>query len=87
MRHDSLKTTACAMPFSSYRASFMVPKNDWATVRIPWSEFKGHGPGARDAPFDSSHLVRAGIVAIGREMDVTLGVSSFRFYKKETLRP
>lgn len=82
--HNSLKTEICSRPFSSYRASFLVPSDEWKTIRIPFEKFKGHGPGAVDHPFDYAHLTRAGIVAIGKEMEnVCLGVSGFRFYKEK----
>ncbi|GKY92406.1 hypothetical protein MPSEU_000211200 [Mayamaea pseudoterrestris] len=81
-----LKTSACIRPFSSYRASFQAPSNgQWKLVRIPWSHFRGRGPGAVDQPLDVSTLLRAGIVAIGKPMKVVLGVSSFRFYKEADL--
>ena len=68
-------------PFSSYRATFAVPTNrEWCTIRLPWERFRGHGPGATEHPFDPACLVRAGIVAIGREMDVELGIAGLRFY-------
>jgi hypothetical protein len=79
----SLKTSSCAMPFSAYRASFEVSHGKWKTIRIPFRNFCGHGPGAADKAFDARTLVRTGIVAIGRDMTVTLGVSDFRFYRRE----
>ena len=80
---SSLKTNVCPKPFSSYRALFNAPVDQWATVRVPFDEFKGHGPGATENPFDTSALRRIGVVAIGREMDVTLAVSGVRFYRKK----
>ena len=68
-------------PFDSYRASFDVPHGEWATVRVPWSGFKGHGVYPSNNPLDPSKLTRVGVVAIGRAMDVTLAVSGVRFYK------
>ena len=76
----SLKTDVCSRPFSSYRASFEAPVDQWDTVRIPWDRFSGHGPGASETAFDTSSLKRAGIVAIGQEMKVVLAVAGFRFY-------
>jgi hypothetical protein len=77
----SLKTLACTRAYSSYRGSFTVETERWAKVRIPWSEFSGKGPGAIEAPFDSSTLTRVGVVAIGKEMNrVVLALSNFSFY-------
>lgn len=60
-----------------------MPSGEWKTIRIPFEEFDGHGPGATEQPFDAARLKRAGILAIGKETDVVLGVSGFRFYSKE----
>jgi hypothetical protein len=79
----SLKTEACPKPYSSYRATFNVPQGEWTTVRLPWSSFKGKGPGASEVPFDYAALTRAGIVAIGKPMErLVLAVSGFGFYKE-----
>jgi hypothetical protein len=57
---------------------------EWTAVRIPWSNFRGYGPGAGETPFDASTLTRAGVVAIGKKMDnVVLALSGFRFYNNE----
>jgi hypothetical protein len=53
------------------------------TARVPWTDFRGHGPGASDIPFSSNSLTRAGIVAIGKEMEVLLAVSGLRFYREK----
>jgi hypothetical protein len=86
----SLKTQACLRPYASYRASFELPTGQWETVRIPWSDFRGKGPGAIENPFDVSMLTRAGVVSIGKEMKhVVVALSSFRFYsnKQESQAP
>lgn len=77
---NSLKTEACVRPFSSYRASFDVPCGEWATIRVPFSQLLGHGPGAAETPFNKSVLTRLGIVAIGKEMRVELALAGIRFY-------
>ncbi|EEC47123.1 predicted protein [Phaeodactylum tricornutum CCAP 1055/1] len=78
-----LKNVCCPLPYSSYRARFSVPKGSWMTARVPWTDFRGHGPGASDIPFSSNSLTRAGIVAIGKEMEVLLAVSGLRFYREK----
>ena len=79
--HTSLKDSSCIRQFSSYRATFELPKGQWTTVRLPWSEFNGFGWGAVENLLDHSALRRLGIVAIGKEMDVSLALSSIRFMK------
>ena len=76
----SLKTPDC-VAFASYRATFEIKTNAvWETIRVPWSDFHGKGPGAEDVPFDPSRLRRIGVVAIGREMEVYLALSEIGFY-------
>ena len=75
-----LRNPACARQFSSYRATFELPVDTWTTIRLPWSEFVGYGPGCESTPFDASSLGRIGLVAIGKEMDVFLGLGGLRFY-------
>lgn len=76
----SLKTPDC-VAFASYRSTFELTTNaGWETIRIPWSDFRGKGPGAEDVAFDPSRLRRIGVVAIGREMIVYLAVSKLGFY-------
>ena len=76
----SLKTPDC-VAFASYRSTFELTTNSsWDTIRVPWSDFQGKGPGAEDVAFDPSKLRRIGVVAIGREMIVNLAVSKIGFY-------
>ncbi|CAB9502663.1 complex i intermediate-associated protein 30 [Seminavis robusta] len=75
-----LKNDNCDRQFSSYRGTFSIPNGEWTTVRMPFSDFIGKGPGAEEAPFDPSTLRRIGVVAIGREMEVTLGLAGLKFY-------
>ena len=77
-----IRNRACFRYDSSYRGTFSV-KNDnvWETVRIPFSEFVGYGPGSSEIPFDTSELGRLGIVAIGKQMDVFLAIAGVRFYQ------
>lgn len=74
-----LKDSNCVRQFSSYRAKFELPEGEWTTVRLPWSKFEGFGWGAVENLLDHSALRRIGLVAIGKEMDVSLALSSIRF--------
>ena len=76
-----LRNQECSRQFSSYRAIFAIEKKIWKTIRLPWSCFVGYGPGASEIEFDNSTLRRLGVVAIGREMEVTLAVASVSFYR------
>jgi len=76
-----LKNAACMRQFSSYRSTFSLDRGEWTKVRIPWSDFEGHGWGAVENNFDPSTLRRLGVVSIGKEVDVTLALSSIGFYK------
>jgi hypothetical protein len=63
---------------ASYRHTFEISEpNKWKTIFIPFTSFLGYGVAV---PLDISTLRRVGIVAIGREMDVFLGVGGVRFY-------
>lgn len=77
-----LRNPRCTRSFSSYRATFEVVPVGWLTVRIPFDDFSGHGPGAEGIPFDASELQRLSVVAIGKKMDVDLGIGKVGFYKK-----
>lgn len=76
----SLRNPACTRQFSSYRATFEIPVNTWTKIRLPWSEFMGYGPGSETTPFDAKALRRIGLVSIGKEMNVCLGLGELRFY-------
>ena len=77
----SLKNSNCLRQFSSYRATFSLPRGEWTKVRIPWLKFGGYGWGAVENHFEPSTLRRLGVVSIGKEVDVTLALSSVGFYK------
>uniref|UniRef100_A0A7S0UNR5 NADH:ubiquinone oxidoreductase intermediate-associated protein 30 domain-containing protein n=1 Tax=Pseudo-nitzschia delicatissima TaxID=44447 RepID=A0A7S0UNR5_9STRA len=74
-----LKDRNCNRQFSSYRATFELPEGEWTTVRLPWSRFDGFGWGAVENLLDTRAIRRIGLVAIGKEMDVSLALSSIRF--------
>jgi hypothetical protein len=83
-----LKTEACIKPYSSYRATFAVRQGEWTTIQLPWSKFKGKGPGASEAPFNHGALTRIGVVAIGKPMSrLVLAVSGLRLFKKNNKKP
>ena len=75
----SLRTPACERQNSSFRSTFTIKPGKWKTVRIPWSEFRGHGPGADGTVFEPM-LRRLGVVSIGEAKDVVLAVSKVGFY-------
>ena len=67
---------------ASYRHTHKIEQeNEWETVRVPFSSFKGYGQDDMPPTLDSSALRRIGLVAIGQEMDVFLAVAGIRFYK------
>jgi hypothetical protein len=74
-----LRTPACERQNSSYRYTFTIPPGQWTPVRVPWSEFEGHGPGPDIIPFVPS-LRRLGVVSIGETRDVILAVGKVGFY-------
>jgi len=77
-----LKDSNCLRQFSSYRATFEIPyRETWITVKLPWAAFDGFGWGAVENLLDYSNLRRIGLVAIGKKMDVTLALSSIRFFQ------
>jgi hypothetical protein len=59
----------------------------WESIRLPFSEFRGRGPGAENTPFDLSTVKRLGIVAIGRPFQVELAIAGVRLYKREEQPP
>lgn len=75
-----LRTPECARVFSSYRSQFDASPA-WSTVDIPWVAFRGHGPGATERPLDTTQLMRASLLAIGRDFDGDLAVADVRLFK------
>jgi hypothetical protein len=76
-----LRNPRCTQRFSSYRATFEVTPVGWQTVNVPFDAFIGNGPGAEGIPFDPSELQRLSVVAIGKTMDVNIGIGKVGFYK------
>ena len=56
---------------------------EWQTVRLPFDEFVGHGPGVVDTQINTAELKRIGIVAIGKAMEVNFGVAKVALFKNE----
>lgn len=86
LRHmifSSLKNASCQRQFSSYRSTVTIPSGKWTKVRLPWAKFEGYGWGAVENNFDPSSLRRLGIVSIGKELVVTLAMSSVGFYRQD----
>ena len=76
---NSLRTPACERQNSSYRSTFSFRPGKWATVRLPWDSFDGHGSGPDSTPFVPT-LRRLGVVSIGEAKDVTIAVRKIGFY-------
>lgn len=71
-----LRTDKLQRPWQSFRAAIEVLP-EWHAIRLPWRLFKGH---KTDAQFDPARLRRISLLAIGREMQADVAVSSIRFY-------
>lgn len=74
-----LRNPACDRQNSSYRTTFDIKPGKWATVRLPWDVFRGHGPGPEATPFVPI-LRRLGVVSIGESKEVVLAVGKVGFY-------
>lgn len=72
-----LRTDKLARPWESFRAGFDAPAT-WTTVRIAFDDLVAH---RTEKVFDAKGLRRVGILAVGREMDVDIAVSSIGFYR------
>lgn len=72
-----VRTDALNRPWQSYRAPFSTTP-EWRTVRIPFADLVAH---RTEAPFDPNGLRRIGILAVGREMQVDIAVSTIGFYR------
>jgi len=71
-----LRTAQLSRPWQSFRADF-VGEPRWQKVKIPFSSMVSHRV---EAIFDPTCLRRIGILAIGRERDACIAVSSIGFY-------
>lgn len=75
-----LRTDALSRPWQSFRTDFVAPP-EWQTVRLPFADVTPH---KTDATFDAAGLRRIGILAIGREMQAEIAVTSVHLYRGKT---
>lgn len=71
-----LRTEVLTRPQQSYRHGFVAARQ-WQTLRLPFREFTPH---RTDTPFNSTRIIRLGLVAIGRKFTAHLAVARFAFY-------
>lgn len=72
-----LRTSDLDRPWQSYRIVFdALP--EWTTHRFAFADLEPH---RTDTLFDSQHLRRCGLVAVGRTFTVDLAVSMVRLYR------
>ena len=74
-----LRTSNLWLPWQSYRASF-VAEPQWRTIRVPFSDFEAYRTSGRFRP---EHLIRIGLVAIGREFEADLCFGGLLFYRND----
>ena len=60
----------------SYRATFFA-KPEWQTIRLPWAEFIPH---SIEAPLDTAHIQRFGLLGWMREFEADLALARMAFY-------
>jgi hypothetical protein len=71
-----LRTDQLTRPWQSFRTD-ISSQTVWQTIRVPFATFIAHKV---DVVLDTKYLRRIGILAIGREFDALVAVSSIRFY-------
>ena len=71
-----LRTDQLTRPWQSFRTD-ISSQPVWQTVKVPFATFTAH---KLDVVFDPKYLRRIGILAIGREFNALVAVSSIRFY-------
>jgi len=72
-----LRTPDAVRPWQSYRAHFSAGP-EWGTVDLPFATFVPH---RLESALDAKHLVRMGLVAIGREFSADLLVARVSLYR------
>ncbi len=72
-----VRTRALDRPWQSFRTSFAAPAA-WTTVRVPFATLE---PYRTSAAFDPQTLRRIGILAVGRDMQADIAVSSLGLFR------
>tara|TARA_B100000214_G_C23422740_1_gene381186 strand:- start:7 stop:477 length:471 start_codon:yes stop_codon:yes gene_type:complete len=72
-----LRTDLLARPWQSYRTSLVAPKH-WTLIQLPFAEFRPH---RTTIPLDLTRIRRIGVLAIGREFNADVAVSSVRLFR------
>ena len=73
-----LRTADTRIVWQSYRAGFHATPS-WQNFVIPFDNFSPH---RIDQPLNTSRLLRLGVVAIGRQMQVDVCIGRIALYKK-----
>ena len=77
-RYDvRVRTDALTRPWQSFRAEFEAPTH-WTTLNVAFGDLVPH---RTKAIFDPARVRRIGILAVGREMQADIAVSSIRLYR------
>ena len=71
-----LRTSDLKRPWESYRASFIATA-DWQEISLGFDQFKAH---RTEQPFIVEHLVRLGLVGIGRDFYSELYLANLSFF-------
>jgi len=71
-----VRTADCGWYDDSYRYTFFA-KDDWQTVRIPWSEFK---PNSVKVPLNNSLINRISILGWMREFQADIALARIALY-------
>jgi hypothetical protein len=74
-----MRTGQLTRPWQSFRTDFAT-LSKWQTLRLPFDKFEAH---KNDEIFDPTQLRRIGILAIGREFEAHVAVSSIKLYRDE----
>ena len=72
-----LRTDLLERPWQSYRTSLLAP-GTWAPVQLPFVEFQPH---RTTMPLNLTRIRRIGLLAIGREFEADIAVSSVRLFR------
>lgn len=72
-----LRTDLLERPWQSYRTSLLAP-GTWAPLQLPFIEFQPH---RTTLPLNLTRIRRIGVLAIGREFEADVAVSSVRLFR------